>query len=75
MAKSLSSDRIPSNAPWMCLLLLLALIVVISAYLGWVSYMTESFRQSEAHMFAHFGGVPNNSQIWPNMVKYPKQYV
>ena len=57
-----------------CILFTL-LVVIMTVYLLMASYMTESFRQDEAHMFAHFGGTPNNSQIWPNMVKYPKQYV
>jgi hypothetical protein len=31
--------------------------------------------QKNSNKIAHFGGIPNMSQIWPYMVKYPKQYV
>lgn len=52
-----------------------AMVLLVTLYLLITAHMLESFRQDEAHMIAHFGGTPNNSQIWPHMVKYPKQYV
>lgn len=30
----------------------------------------EHFSQDQDHLIAHFGGIPNNSQIWPYMIKY-----
>jgi hypothetical protein len=35
----------------------------------------EDWSQKDQHLIAHFGGTPNQSQIWPYLVKYPKQYV
>lgn len=70
-----SSLRHPTSCAFMASAFLIALVLVLGTYTIVSSYAIESFRQSDAHMFAHFGGTPNNSQVWPAMVKYPKQYV
>lgn len=58
------------------LLLLCLLVVVLTTHVIVNSYLMEKYsNQALAHQIAHFGGTPNSSQIWPNMVKYPKKYV
>jgi len=56
-------------------LLLLLLVLVMLLHYSMNNFSKESFDQSMAHAFAHFGGTPNQSQLWPSMIKYPKNYV
>lgn len=57
-------------------LLLLIVIFILTIYICiLVRNHLENFTQGQEHMIAHFGGIPNNSQIWPYMIKYPKEYV
>lgn len=57
-------------------LLLIIIIFFISIYICvHILNNFEHFSQNEEHLIAHFGGIPNNSQIWPYMIKYPKEYV
>lgn len=58
------------------ILLFILLIVIFVFFILFNKKLREKFNQAQdEHRFAHFGGTPNQSQIWPNMVKYPKQYV
>lgn len=53
------------------------MIIIIIIIILLILYFpkTETFSQEDEYRFAHFGGIPNMSQIWPYMVKYPKEYV
>ena len=57
----------------MCYTILLIIIFFITIYICYSIHrkFEESFSQDEEHLIAHFGGIPNNSQIWPYMIKYP----
>lgn len=57
---------------WIIIVLLLILTAIL-IYLLLHKNKTETW--TNPHLLAHFGGTPNMSQIWPYMVKYPKQYV
>lgn len=53
-------------------LFLIILILILTIYIIiLVRRHFESFSQDQDHLIAHFGGTPNNSQIWPDMIKYP----
>jgi hypothetical protein len=54
---------------------LLLSIAIFATYNSYYSNQSEKFSQEMQHKIAHFGGTPNNSQIWPYLVKYPKEYV
>lgn len=59
----------------MILLLFVLLVLVISTQIIVNNSLIEKYTQELSHQIAHFGGVPSQAQIWPNMIKYPKQYV
>ena len=60
-----------------CLFILILLMMIFFSYPKSYVYPknTENWSQKDQHLIAHFGGTPNQSQIWPYLVKYPKQYV
>lgn len=55
------------------LLILLILVLVTQMIVN--RSRVERFNQELQHLTPHFGGVPNASQVWGYMVKYPKAYV
>lgn len=53
-------------------LLLIIIIFFISIYTCLLIRKNfENFSQDDEHLIAHFAGIPNNSQIWSGMIKYP----
>lgn len=37
-------------------------------------FIIEAYNPNEDGI-AHFGGIPNSSQVWAGLIKYPRQYV
>jgi hypothetical protein len=53
-------------------LLLIVIIFLVTLYICIIIRRHfEHFSQDDDHLIAHFGGVPNNSQIWSGMIKNP----
>ena len=55
---------------YILIILILILIIILMCILN-----NKKETWTNPHLLAHFGGTPNMSQIWPYMVKYPKEYV
>lgn len=54
------------------LIIIVIIIIIMTIYIK--NYVNEKYCLNE-FQFAHFGGIPNQSQLWSNMVKYPKDFV
>ena len=57
------------------IILILFLFSILACLFYFYNQKSENWSQKDAHLIAHFGGIPNMSQIWPYLVKYPKEYV
>lgn len=57
---------------WVLLVLVVGTQFLINRYIILERYQTQMALE---HLTPHFGGIPNQSQVWGYMVKYPREYV